>query len=374
MSKNYVNITLNSLPERELEIIGTITAEKMALMRQKALAKIKADFETDGFRKGNVPEAIIVQKIGEMGLLEEAAEIALSEEYPNILEEYSIDAIGRPEINITKIGVGTPLEFKIKTALLPEVKLVDYKKIAKKENAKETKAPEVSDKEIENVIENIQQSIAHEKIHTAKPPASADDRPTQTVSGFRENGGGEKHNHRKIEEADLPAVDDDFAKMIGGFKDVADMKEKIRENILIDKTKTESDKKRTAVLEEIMKESKIDLPKIIIEGEMEKMLAQFKDDIGKSGVAFDEYLKHIKKTEDNLKLEWQDVAVKRAKSQVILNTIAKNEGVVPPEEDVKKEMENILTHHKDAERFRVRMYVETFLTNELVFQFLEKQV
>ncbi len=127
MSKNYKNIALNPLPDRELEIVGAITAEKMALMREKALKKLKESVELPGFRKGNAPDALIAQKVGEGSLLEEAAEIALSEEYPNILEEHNIDAIGRPEISITKIGIGSDMEFKVKTSLFPEVKLGDYK-------------------------------------------------------------------------------------------------------------------------------------------------------------------------------------------------------------------------------------------------------
>lgn len=353
-SKYYSDIKLNPLPERELEIVGTITAEKMALMREKAIAKLKTSIEVDGFRKGNVPDNIVAQKAGEMTLLEEAAEIALSEEYPNILEEHNIDAIGRPEIAITKIGQGSPLEFKVKTSLMPDVKLADYKKITKKENAKEIVAPEVTEKEIDDVILNIRQNIAHEKVHS-------------------ESGGGTEHNHREVTDADLPEVNDEFAKMIGSFAGVADMKEKIKENIAREKELKAKDKARVDILEAIMNDSTIDLPKIIIEGEMEKMLAQFKDDIAKSGITYEDYLKHIKKTEADIKAEWKDTAVKRAKSQVILNTIAKDEGIAPKEEEVKKEMENILASYKDADRFRVRMYVETFLTNELVFQFLENQ-
>lgn len=353
--KNYTNITLNSLPERELEIIGTITAEKMTLMRERALAKFKEDLELPGFRKGNAPENLVAQKVGEMRLLEEAAEIALSEEYPNILEEHKIFAIGRPEISITKIGLGNPLEFKIKTSLMPEVKLADYKEVAKTKNAKEIKTPEVTDKEIDDVIKNIQQNIAHQKMHAD----SGEDQNT--------------HNHAEIKDEDLPEVNDEFAKMIGGFKNVADMKEKIKENIALEKNLKEKDKRRVEILEAVMVKSTIDLPKIIIEGEMEKMLAQFKDDIARAGVTYEDYLKHIKKTEADLKTEWKDVAVKRAKSQVILNTIAKDEGMTPNEEEVKKEMEHILSQYKDAERFRVRMYVETFLLNEMVFKFLESQ-
>lgn len=351
---NYKNITLNSLPERELEILGAISAEKMSVCREKALEKFKKEIEIPGFRKGNAPSALVAQKIGEMKLMEEAAEIALSEEYPNILEENKIDAIGRPEISITKIGIGSDLEFKIKTALMPDVKLSDYKKITKEINGKEDKEIDVTEKEIDEVINDIRQNIAHDKVH-------------------KEASGGDTHNHRKVEDNDLPEITDDFVKTLGDFKNVEDFKKKIQENIKREKELKEKDKNRVEILEKIIAESKIDLPKIIIEGELDKMSAQFKDDIGKSGVSFEDYLKHIKKTEEDMRKEWTETATKRAKSQIILNEISKIEKIEAKEEDIKREMEYILQHHKEADRFRVRMYVETFLTNELVFQFLEGQ-
>lgn len=354
-TKNYSDITLASLPEREMEIIGEITAEKMAETREKALKKLKETVEIDGFRKGNAPEPLIVQKVGEMRLLEEAAEIALSEEYPAILEEHTIDAIGRPEITITKMAPGNALGFKIKTSLAPEVKLADFKKIAVAENNKETPEVTVTDAEVEDVILNIRKNLAHEKVHN------------------EHSSDPHVHDHREVTDADLPEATDELAKRVGNFATVDTMKEKIKENIQIEKKIKEKDKKRTGVIEAIMEKSTVDLPKIIIEGEMEKMMAQFKDDLARAGIGYEDYLKHIKKTEEDLRGEWRETALKRAKSQVILNTIAKSEGIAPAEEDVKKEMEHILAHHKDADRFRVRMYVETFMTNELVFQFLERQ-
>jgi trigger factor len=340
-----------------MEIVGQIAAERMSELREKALQKIKADIEIDGFRKGNAPESLVAQKVGEMRLLEEAAEIALSEEYPNILEEHNIDTIGRPEISITKIGVGSPLEFKIKTALSPEVKLGDYKKIADemlKNKASATTAPEISEKEVEDVILNVRRNMAHQLQHAQ--------------AGLGEH----EHNHTEIKDEDLPALDENFLKMLGDFKNVDDFKIKIRENLLKEKEIKEKDKARAEILEKIIAKSKIEMPKIIIESELEKMLAQFKDDLAQSGVGYEDYLKHIKKSEDDLRKEWREVAVKRGKSQIILNTIAKEQNIAASEDKIKKEMENILSHHKDADRFRVRMFVETFLTNELVFQFLEK--
>jgi trigger factor len=353
--KNYANIVLNSLPEREMEIVGQITAEKMSLLREKALQKVKAEIEIDGFRKGNAPETLVAQKVGEMRLLEEAAEIALSEEYPNILEEHNIDAIGRPEITVTKIGLGAPLEFKVKTALLPSVKLGDYKKIAAIENKKEVGTTEISEKEIDDTVLNIRRNMAHQMMHE------------------KGGSGANEHSHGEIKDEDLPPIDENFLKVVGDFKSEADLREKIRQNIGKEKEMKERDKRRTDILEKIMAESKIEMPKIIVEGELQKMLAQFKDDLSRSGVPYEEYLKHIKKSEDDLKKDWRETAEKRAKSQIILNTVAKDENIAPKEEDIKKEMENILANFKDADRFRVRMYVETLLTNDLVFKFLEEQ-
>lgn len=355
--KNYSNIVINSLPDREIEIIGQISSQRISDLREKALKKIKETIELDGFRKGNAPEALVAQKVGELRLMEEAAEIALNEEYPNILEEHNIDAIGRPEITITKMGVGSPLEFKAKTALMPEVKLSDYKKIAKAEFSKKISEQnlEVSDKEVEDVILNVRRNVAHQMMHSA--------------GGLDEHD----HNHGEIKDEDLPVVDENFLKMVGDFKDEKDFRDKIKESIYKEKEIKEKDKKRTETLQAIIDNSTIELPKIIIEGELDKMIAQFKDDLARSGVQYDDYLTHIKKTEEDLRKEWHDTAVKRAKSQIILNNIAKEEKIEPEEEEIKKEMEHILSHYNDADRFRVRMYVETFMTNELVFKFLEEQ-
>lgn len=374
--KNYSDIKINPLPEREVEIIGTISAEKMSLLRSKAIAKFRQDLELPGFRKGNAPETLVVNKIGEMRLLEEAAEMALQEEYPNILEDHKIDAIGRPEITITKIGLGNPLEFKIKTYLFPEVKLGDYKGAVANTYASgnpEAKKIEVNDKEVQDVILNIRQNIAHQKKYNEDLHSS----PKQSEQPLQASSGRMTSNKASeaiaTTDSDLPEVNDDFAKMIGGFTNLADMKNKIRENILAEKKLKEKDKTRVEILEAIITESQIDLPKIIIEGELDKMMAQFENDIAQSGVKMEDYLKHIKKTPDDLKKEWTETATKRAKSQIILNEIAKSEGISAKEEDIKKEVDHITLHHKDVDRFRARMYVETFLNNELVFKFLEGQ-
>ncbi len=356
--KHYTDIKVTYLPEQEAEIVGEIQAERMTELRAKAIESFKKELELPGFRKGNAPEHLVIQKVGELALLEEAARVALEEEYPNIIDEHKIDVIGRPEIQITKIAPNNPLGFKIKTSLYPKIQLADYAKIAKAEQKKTTKALEVTETEVDDVIQNIRKNVAHAEMHK---------------EAHKKHGHGEHdHNHPEITEADLPPLDDAFLHMVGDFASVDELKEKIKENLLKEKELKEKDKKRVELMEAIIEKSEIELPKILIEGELEKMLAQFKDDLAHSGVKYEDYLVHIKKSEEDIKGEWKETAVKRAKSQIILNEIAKKEDLRPNEDEVKKQMDNILAHHKDADRFRVRMYVETFLQNDMVFAFLEK--
>ena len=134
-----VNVEVKSLENAEVEIKAEIPAEEFEQYRDQVVRRLSVNIEMPGFRKGNVPEKILVQKIGEMPILEEMAETAISHAYPKILMEHKIDAIGRPEVNITKIAKGSSLGFSIKTAVMPEVKLSDYKAAAREEMAKKKK-------------------------------------------------------------------------------------------------------------------------------------------------------------------------------------------------------------------------------------------
>lgn len=161
-----MKINVKKLPKSEVEIEGEIEAELFESYYKKALNKIGKDLEIDGFRKGKVPENILVQKVPEAHILEEMAEMALSEHYPKIIEEEKIDAISRPEISITKLARNNPLCFKIKTAVMPEIELPNYKEVAKKttsEISEKDKNLEVTDEEIENTILDIRKSRAPRK-------------------------------------------------------------------------------------------------------------------------------------------------------------------------------------------------------------------
>ena len=96
-------------------------------------------------------------------------------------------------------------------------------------------------------------------------------------------------------------------------------------------------------------------------------------DITQMGLKFEDYLKHLNKTPDDLKKEFRKDAEKKAKLGLILNEIAKAEKIVADEAEVAKEVAAILEHYKDADLERAQMHAESVLTNEKIFQFLESQ-
>lgn len=338
------------LPDCELEILAEISEEDIKPYKDKAFKKIKEVAEMPGFRKGNVPEKILMEKVGEMGILEDALELAINDCVIEIISEKAPNFIGRPDVSISKIAIGSPLEFKIKISTMPEVKLGDYKKIAIKENNKKPEEIKVEEKQIEETVEEIRKMWARQN-HTHK------------------DGG----KHSDSEKLELPEINDDFVKKLGDFKNVSDFKEKIKEGIIKEKEQKAQDKKKLTIIEEIIKDSKIEMPKTLVESELNKMQAQFEDDIARMGLKSEDYLKHIKKTWDDLRNEWKADAEKRAKLQVIIHNIALSEKIEPKKEDVEKEVKHLVEHYKDASPERVKIYVESMLINKMVFDFLDNQ-
>src|SRR3989344_5096564 len=129
-------LSIKKLPKSMVEIEGEISADDFERHYKDALKELNEKSSIPGFRAGHIPENILIEKIGGESVLEHAAEHALQNEYPKILEENKIDAIGHPQITITKIARKNPLGFKITVAVLPPITLPDYKNIAKNTTTK----------------------------------------------------------------------------------------------------------------------------------------------------------------------------------------------------------------------------------------------
>ncbi|HEY4478565.1 MAG TPA: trigger factor [Candidatus Paceibacterota bacterium] len=252
---------INKLEKSKVEIISSIEAKHFESFRKKALENINNEITIDGFRKGKVPENILITKVGEMNILEEMAELAISEAYPKILVEEKIDAIGRPEINITKIAKDNPLEFKVITAVIPEVKLADYKKIAKEEkgNNSNEKIEEATEKEIDDAKWKKRIILSDKLIES-----SSMDIPEVLIES----------EVKRIEAQ----FGDDVARMGVKIEDYLSHAKKTIEDLRKDwKPHAEKKAKLQLILNEISKLEKIKLDEKELEKEINHILEHYKD-------------------------------------------------------------------------------------------------
>ena len=327
-SKIYEKADINKLPDSEVEINISISYEKLAAYKQMALAKLKENMEMPGFRKGKAPEKIIIEKVGEMRILEEASELAVKDAYIEILKDNPLDIIGTPKVSI-------------KAFLYPEFELPDYKEISK-EISPDIKPVIVEEKEIEDVIKEVKKmkSVENKKDDSDKENAFE--------------------------------ITDEFVKTIGPFQNVYDFKNKIKENLLKEKEFKAKEKNRLEIIGKIIEKSEIGVPQVLVEGELNRMFDQFSHDLKRAGTTTLEYLKKIEKDEKVLRKEWEKDAKTRVKFELILDKIAKLENIKAREEEVEKEVKHLVEHHSGAVPDRVRAYVEHQLRNEEVFNFLEE--
>ncbi|TSD03211.1 MAG: trigger factor [Parcubacteria group bacterium Athens0714_16] len=369
MANEKYNIKTKDLEKSQMEIEVEIPWKEVDKYRKPVISEFSEKITVPGFRKGRVPEDIIVKKIGHVELLNEMVERAIQEIYPEIILNGNINAIGRPSISITKLAENNALCFKAITSVVPKIELPDYKEKAKKVMAKKEEEPVVTDKEFDEAILGIRKQWA-------------------LYDSFEKDHAGGSHEHKKGEKTksseagspdvsketfreDLPEFNDEFVKKLGKFENVEDFSKKLRENILYEKQLKNKDKKRGEIIEGILKETKAEIPEILTESELEKMLSQLKTDVENARIDFKTYLIKLGKTEEELRKEWKPQAEKKAKTQLILNEVALKENLFPDKEELQKETDHLLEHYKSADPERVRIYVETVLANEKVMTFLE---
>lgn len=318
-------VEVKKFPESKVEITAEISADEFNRAFSDAFREAQKNLELPGFRKGYVPEKQVIAHIGEENLLMEAAQRALNTHWGKIMKEAGVEPIGKPDISLTKIAKGNPLGFKITVSVLQEIALPDYGAIAREIFSASPPRIEVTDEEIVKVFDYIKQN-----------------------------------------DKNLPPDADD-----------GKLKEAIRQNLRFEKEQKERSKRRMAVMDAIAKKSAFIVPDAVIDAEREKMTEELQASLGQMGLAWEQYLAQIKKTEEELRGAWRADAKKRASFGLILREIIKKENLNPSDDMVDKKTEEVLRAMSEEERNkttreRVSDYVRGRILHEMVFDMLEK--
>lgn len=393
-----------------------VSAEDFNNYYSQTLKKISADAEIPGFRKGKVPENMVEKRVTKEGVLSEAAEIAIRESWAKFLAESKEEAISQPQVEVIKIAKGNPLVFTAEFEILPEIKLpkLDSAKVEKKE-------VEVTDQEVEDAIKWIQQSRAKysEKISGAEDgdlveftfscldiendPEKKDrivlgkghyiEGLEDTLRGMKREEVREfetQHPQEKkekkikisvkvdsVKKVEIPEVNDELVKGLG-FNTVEELKKDIREGIKKDKEIAEIQRVREESIKKLIEKTEIEVPKTLIKREQDFMLNNIKERcLSELKINFEEYLKQVKKTEEEITKELEKIAKEKVKGFLVLHQIVKDEKIEVTEEEISQKIEEMLNQYPNKEEIKktmdevqVRLYIEDELKREKAFNLL----
>ena len=394
-----------------------VSAEDFNNYYSQTLKKISADAEIPGFRKGKVPENMVEKRVTKEGVLSEAAEIAIRESWAKFLAESKEEAISQPQVEVIKIAKGNPLVFTAEFEILPEIKLpkLDSAKVEKKE-------VEVTDQEVEDAIKWIQQSRAKysEKISGAEDgdlveftfscldiendPEKKDrivlgkghyiEGLEDTLRGMKREEVREfetQHPQEKkekkikisvkvdsVKKVEIPEINDEWVKGLGAFNTVEELKKDIKEGIKKDKEVAEIQRVREESIKKLIEKTEIEVPKTLIKREQDFMLNNIKERCSSElKISFEEYLKQVKKTEEEITKELEKIAKEKVKGFLVLHQIVKDEKIKVTEEEISQKIEEMLNQYPNKEEIKktmdevqVRLYIEDELKREKAFNLL----
>lgn len=338
----------------EFEVRAEIPAASIAQYRAEALKELSGEATIDGFRPGKAPEAVVLKHFGEPAVLAHAAEHAVQHELPEILAKEGANIVDTPRVSVVQPQEGQPIVFTARAPLAPEIKLPDYKKIAVKTNSGKSEQT-VTDEEHTQTLAHLKRERARiDSIESGKQPQEA------------------AEHAKKIEDKDLPAIDDDFARSVG-YDSAQAFEDAVRANLKNEKELREAEKRRATMLDELVKNSTIKYPALLKEYELEDMEARMAGDLERMGSTLDAFLTQSKKTREELHKDWLPAADNRAKVRLVLAEIARKENIEPNPETLAHEMEHAQKHYKDADPAALRAHISHAMRNEAVITWLEEQ-
>ena len=373
--------------DNEAKLIIEVPAEDFDKAIDEAYEKNKDRFKVDGFRKGKVPREMIEKVYGVGVFYDDAANAVIPEAYAEAAKESGLEIVARPEIQVTKIAAGNPMEFEAIVTLKPEVKLGKYKgvKVEKVE-------AEVTDEDIENrlnqdkeqndrlvaaddkEIENGDQAIIDFEGFVDDKPfegGKGEDYPLvigshSFIDTFEDQLVGKKVGDevdvnvtfpeqyqaaelagkpalfkvkiKEIKVKEYPEIDDEFAQEVSEFDTLEEYKEDIRKKLTEAKENEAARETESRIIEAIVKDSKMDIPEKMIDTACDQMVEEFARNMQMQGIAFEQYLQMTGSTLEQMKEQVKPQAEARVQSSLVLEAIVDAENIEAKDADVDDEI------------------------------------
>ena len=383
-----MNVTATPAPKSSVVLEVEVPAEKLSKAVDEAVRALGRRTRVAGFRPGKAPRPVLERVLGPGAVLDEAVDHLVQTSYRDALVEQAILPLTNADVEIVQAEEGKPLIFKATVQVRPDVTLGDYKDFNFRPEIEA-----IDDAKVDKVIEELRDQnatlapvedrgakagdyavIRYEGTRDGAPfeGGSAERMPLiigedRLIPGFEDNlvglsvgdtkgfdltfpgdygeeslAGKEAHFEvevRELREKIMPDADDDFARSMGDFADLAAMRAEVRARL----ERSALDKARHGfadrIIEYAVANASLDLPDVLVDQEVEVMHDEFRAALARQGITEEAYLKVTNKSDADLHADFRPDAEKRVKVLLVLSKVAEAEGIAISDEDVEEEVE-----------------------------------
>lgn len=399
--------TVEHVSDNLIKITVVVPKEKVLAAMHVSAEELSRVMNFPGFRPGAASYDVVKQRVGEMKILEEAAEELIRASLAAALLEEDLDIVGAPHFTMDVMIPGEDLIYSADIALMPKVKkLADYTKLSI-----EKKPTEPTAEVIETAKKDLARMQTKETRATAGKKLEKGDKAVVNLT-MKKDGvvleGGESQNHgvytteahyidgfvtqilglaegdektftlkfpkdhyqkhladndvdftvrlNEIFTIETPEIDDEFAKRLG-FEGSAMLEEKLKENLAAESVVEERRRQERECLDLLAQKSEFDvIPDVLVNQELERMLRELEHSVGENGMELKDYLKSVGKTIAETKLDFTPTALTRVKVALLIREIGKKENIDVDSAKVEAELDIIADRLGEDNENRARVY------------------
>jgi trigger factor len=373
--------------KRSLEI--EIPVEQVEKARERVTNSIKGRVRLPGFRPGKAPVSLIQSRF-ESEIRSEVLEVLLPQAFRDKVEEQGLKVVGTPDVSDLKFEPGEPIRFKADFEVAPEFELGEYRGVPVK-----YEEPTVSDEEVDKRLESMRESKAEFVNLDPRPIESGDyvllnlkslsglaeniDQDVQihvggedTLPAFNEALIGASPEEKKevdvtypedygqeslagktvrfaiepktLRKRELPELDDEFAKDLGDYQTLGELREAVRKSIFHEKQHVRQQAAREELLDRLVETHGFPVPEAYIDRQIENQVRAQLHELAGQGI-----------DPKTLNLDWQkvkeaqrDKALRNVRASLVLEQIAQREGITASNDEVDHEVHRIARQQREA--------------------------
>jgi trigger factor len=370
-----LKVTVERTPESEAVLNVELEWDELEKASDRAYRKLAQQYNVPGFRKGHAPRTMLERMLGKEAIYHEGLDDLIESSYREAIRDNALTPLAQPTLDTPEIEMGKPYTFTARVPVLPPITLGDYTsvRVARPDNA-------VTDEDIDKVLEQVRQDQA--MWLPAERPAQIGDKVTmdlkltvgdRTISDLHDNEfelaeeragifsgmdqqivgmsegdskqftttipedyanaelAGKEANYdvtlKAVKYRELPEIDDELAKSVGDFENVAALRARVREQLTEQKETEARRELREQALKAVTDQVTVEVHPVLLEEEIDSMLGEQRRMLEQSRINFDQYLEMMQKTEQEYRADLEPEARERVKRDLVLDAIADAEGM-----------------------------------------------